>query len=188
MAPNGTIDLEHLMKLRLSVARHGELDLMGWWGTDRMLSRHGAIALRRSFPKTHQFARARVVFEVATARCHEAFAPRDAITLWSLPAWLEQRFEENWLEWVDQASDWAPIFGVIERHNDADLLPLLQQLNLISSEVAQEVTSLRRSAEGRAVRVSGSHVLSDDLVSLLAAAFARGEKGRVAVPYASLEE
>ena len=39
------ISLDRLLKLRLVVARHGEMDRAGWWNTNGMLGRHGAIAL-----------------------------------------------------------------------------------------------------------------------------------------------
>jgi len=40
-----TIDLDRLLKLRLVVARHGEMDRAGWWNTNGMLGRYGGIAL-----------------------------------------------------------------------------------------------------------------------------------------------
>jgi hypothetical protein len=67
------LDLDHLLRLRLVVARFGEMDLARWWNTKGMLGRHGAVVLKRGFPATHHFAQARVVFEVARGRCRELF-------------------------------------------------------------------------------------------------------------------
>src|SRR5690606_20374817 len=50
------IDLDHLLKLRLIVARFGEMDLAKWWNTRGQLGRLGTAALRRGFPRTHRFA------------------------------------------------------------------------------------------------------------------------------------
>ena len=45
--PAAMIDLDRLLKLRLVVARDGEMDMAGWWNTNGMLGRYGAIALGR---------------------------------------------------------------------------------------------------------------------------------------------
>ena len=84
-----TIDFKRLFKLRLVVARHGEMDAARWWNTQGVLGPRGVSVLKRGFPKTHCFAQARIVFEVARSRCHELFDPPGCITLWSLPAAIE---------------------------------------------------------------------------------------------------
>jgi hypothetical protein len=43
-------DLERLFKLRLVVARTGEMDVARWWNTKGQLGRMGASVLRRGFP------------------------------------------------------------------------------------------------------------------------------------------
>src|SRR5688500_19898895 len=65
------IDLDRLLKLRLVVARFGEMDLAKWWNTKGQLGRLGTAALRRGFPRTHYFAQARSVFAVAGHRRSE---------------------------------------------------------------------------------------------------------------------
>ena len=72
------VDLDRLLKLRLVVARHGEMDRSRWWNTQGMLGRHGALVLERGFPRTHFFAQARVVFAVARARCQGSSTRRAA--------------------------------------------------------------------------------------------------------------
>ena len=52
------IDLERLFKLRVAVARFGEMDLARWWNTKGQLGPLGTSALRRGFPRTHRFAQA----------------------------------------------------------------------------------------------------------------------------------
>ncbi len=72
-----TIDLERLLKLRLAIARFGEMDLARWWNTKGQLGRLGATALRRGFPRTHHFAQARSVSSpsvASSANCASSFA------------------------------------------------------------------------------------------------------------------
>ena len=180
------IDLEHLLKLRLVVARYGEMDSARWWNTQGMLGRYGAIAMRRGFPKTHHFAQARVVFAVASSRCEEVFSSPGCVTLWALPAELEDRFDAQWQGWLDQAADWAPVFGKLEANGGKDLLGMMQELELVTQGQVEAVGKLRRSAEGRAVAIAGMGELSDEALTLLAAAFSRGESGQPAIPYVKL--
>ena len=98
------IDFERLFKLRLVVARHGEMDAAAWWNIRGILGRHGALALKRGFPSTHYFAQARIAFAVARSRCHELFDPPGCMTLWHLPAEVEDRFDEHWQDWLEQAA------------------------------------------------------------------------------------
>jgi len=76
--PTGShvIDFDRLFKLRLAVARHGEMDAARWWNTQGLLGRRGAVVIKRGFPSTHFFAQARIVFTVARSRSHELFDPR----------------------------------------------------------------------------------------------------------------
>jgi hypothetical protein len=76
------VDLEKLLKLRLVVARFGEMDKARWWNTRGQLGRLGTTAVRRGFPRTHHFAQARAVFAVAAHRCREVFDADGVVTLW----------------------------------------------------------------------------------------------------------
>jgi hypothetical protein len=75
------LDLDRLLKLRLVVARFGEMDLAKWWNTKGQLGRLGVAALRRGLPRTHRFAHARSVFAVAAHRCSEVFEPPGCVTI-----------------------------------------------------------------------------------------------------------
>src|SRR5215467_9047757 len=90
------IDLDQLLRLRLVVARFGEMDLARWWNTKGQLGRLGAVTLRRGFPRTYRFAQARSVFAVAAHRCAEVFDPPDCVTLWRLSEAFEEEFEQRW--------------------------------------------------------------------------------------------
>lgn len=181
------ISLSHLLKLRLVVARYGEMDMARWWNTQGMLGRYGAIALERGFPRTHHFAQARVVFAVARSRSEEVFNAPGSMTLWHLPADLEDRFDTQWHSWLDETSRWAPFFSQLASMRNTDLLGIMHEMGLVTGDQADKIHNLRRSAEGRSVPLSGIQGLNDEILTLLAAGFSRGEPGRLAVPYARLE-
>ena len=178
------IDLERLLKLRLVVARFGEMDLARWWNTKGQLSHLGATALRRGFPRTHHFAQARSVFAVAAHRCTEVFDPPGCVTLWHLPETLEEEFDTRWEHWLDHAIEWQPFFQKIESLQGTDLIANLRALELVGDREVEGFARLRRFAEGRAVPVPGVFSGTDDDVTQLALGFARGEPGALAVPYA----
>lgn len=182
-----SVDFTKLFKLRLVVARHGEMDAARWWNTQGVLGRRGSVVLKRGFPATHHFAQARVVFAVARSRCHELFDPPGCMTLWNLPAETEDQFEENWQTWLDEGESWAPFFETLSAQTGADLLGALTQCGLATDAHLEAVAKLRRSAENRAVPIAGTHRPADDILTLLAAGFARGEPGAPAIPYARLE-
>ena len=181
------IDLGRLLKLRLAVGRFGEMDHAGWWNTQGQLGSLGATTLSRGFPRTHPFARARSVFAVAAHRCAEVFDPPKCATLWRLPQEIEEQFDAQWEHWLDHAEDWHAFFQRIESLPSADLPEVLQSLQLVGHQDLEALSRLRRSAEGRAVPLPGVFSSTDADVTLLALAFARGEKGALAVPYARVE-
>lgn len=180
-------ELEYLLKLRLVVARFGEMDYAMWWNTQSMLGQLGKMALSRGLPKTHLFAQARVVFSVARSRCAEVFDPPGCMTLWHLPADIEDEFETQWQSWLDDIDTWVPFFEALETRRGDDLLQLLEKLTLVSSTQSETVRNLRRSAEGRAVQLPGMRSPDVDTFALLAAGFSKGEPGNPVVPYARLE-
>src|SRR5262245_39007618 len=178
------IDLDRLLKLRLVIARFGEMDMAKWWNTKGQLGRLGAAALRRGFPRTHHFAQARSVFAVAAHRCAEVFDPPGCVTLWRLPESIEEEFDGRWEHWLDNASEWAPFFQRLEALQDSDLVEILGSFDIVNDGDVERLVRLRRSAEGRAVPLPGIFSGTDDDVALLAIGFARGEVGSLAGHYA----
>lgn len=183
---SASVNLDRLLKLRLAVGRFGEMDAARWWNTTGMLGPRGATVLARGFPATHYFAQGRVVFAVAQARCEEVFRPPGGgITLWDLPAELEDQFEEYWHVCLDEAGEWTSLFETLARFDGTDLKAALLDSALVSPAQSNAAGRLRRSADGRAVRVPAVDEVDDELIALLAAAFALGEPSRLAVPYAN---
>ncbi|RVA55499.1 BrxE family protein [Mesorhizobium sp. M7A.F.Ca.US.001.01.1.1] len=183
----GGIDFDRLLKLRLVVARVGEMDLAKWWNTRGQLGRLGAAAIRRGFPRTHYFAQARSVFAVAAFRCREVFDPPQSVTLWHLTETLEEEFEAHWERCLDQADAWKPFFLELEALKETEVKTALQSFNLITDDDLELFSRLRRSAEGRAVPLPTPFTSTDQDILSLALGFARGEPGALAVPYAHLE-
>jgi hypothetical protein len=178
------LDFDRLLKLRLVVARFGEMDIAKWWNTQGQLSTLGTSVIRRGFPRTHYFAQARSVFIVAAYRCRDIFDLSGSVTLWQLPEAIEEDFESHWEHWLDHADDWRPFFQRLETLRDTDLKAVLQSFDLVTSHELELFSRLRRSAEGRAVPLQSPFAGTDDDVGLLALGFARGEPHALAVPYA----
>lgn len=176
-----------LLKLRLVVARVGEMDRSKWWNTQGQLSALGSSVLQRGFPRTHHFAQARTTFAVASHRCEQIYDPPNSVTLWNLPAEIEDRFELRWEQWLDHAEKWAPFFKEVEDCGE-DLAFELQRLELVTDDQIARVKNLHRSAQQRAVQVPGEFQAGDDDVAMLALAFSRGKTGNLAVPYQSLSD
>jgi len=182
MAPS-PIDFDRLLKVRVVVARFGEMDLVKWWNTKGQLGPYGTSTLKRGFPRTHHFAQARSVFAVAAHRCREVFDRADCVTLWQLPEATEEEFDSRWETWFDPAGDWASFFRQVESLRGEDLPAILRNLGLATDSDVTAASKLKRSAEGRAVAVPGVYAGSEADLSLLALGFGRGEPEGLAVPY-----
>ena len=181
-----TLDFDRLLKLRLVVARFGEMDIAKWWNTRGQLGRLGTLALRRGFPRAHYFAQARSVFAVASNRCREFFAPSAGVTLWNLPEEIEEEFDSRWEQWLDSADQWIPFFQKLEIIQQGELKEVLQSLVIITDAEQEVFSLLRRTAEGRAVKLPTIFTGTDQDVALLALGFGRGEPGSLAVPYSEI--
>jgi len=165
------------------VARFGEMDCARWWNIQGILGRYGSLALSRGFPRTHLFAQAKIAFAVAARRCNEIYSHPSAYTLWELSPEVEDRFQERWLAWLDEAEKWEPTFKSIEDIAGFELLELLSKQGLITPEQVENAKKLRRSAEGRSVMISSPSSLNDDALAMLAAGFFRSEISKPAIPY-----
>lgn len=180
------LDLELLLKLRVVVARVGEMDLARWWNTKGQLSSKGTYALKRGFPRTHHFAQARSVFAVARHRCAERFHLPGSVNLFHLSEAHEEEFDARWEQWLDDAPAWAPFFNDVAGITGTDVFPELQRLDLVDAAAVSASGHLVSEAEGRAVRLPGSFTGSRLDLMILAAGFAKGAPGPegLVVPFA----
>ena len=180
------LDLSHLFRIRLLVARFGEMDLAKWWNTRGILGSIGEKALVRGFPKTHFFAQAKITFTVAAERCREVFDPPQSVTFWNLTAEIEDRFDSEWSRWIERSSEWSSFFAELSTVNSGDLLEEAKRLRIADDSVIQEARQLRRAAENRAVPIPVQVGLNTRAITLLGLGFFRGEPGSPAIPYLKL--
>lgn len=180
------VDLEHLLKLRVFVARIGEMDLAKWWNTNGQLGRYGDAAVRRGLPRTHSFAQARSVAAVAAHRCDEVFSLANTVTLWRLPASVEERYEARWEHWLDNAADWTAFFADVAALTSADLEAALRAFDLVTNESVAAVRAMETGPGGRSLPLPGAFTGARADLDMLALGFSRGSVGSLTVPYARL--
>lgn len=180
------IDFEQLLKLRVVVARVGEMDLARWWNANGQLGRLGAAAVRRGLPRTHYFAQARSVFAVAAHRCDEVFNPPNSVTLWRLPAEIEEQFDARWERWLDNARDWDPFFERVAEIDAPDLPAAFRTFDLADPGTANEMDRLDLGPGGRSLPLPEAFSGSMHDLNRLALGFGRGSVGTLAVPFAPI--
>ena len=181
-------NIELLFKLRLAVARHGEMDRSRWWNTKGLLSNVGELALSRGFPKSHVFARARAAFAVASSRSEEVFNPPDSFTLWRLPVEIEDQFEDAWAGWLENPDEWKELLARIDAESGNDLISVLTKLELISEQSANRGKGFRRADDLQSVPIRLDDESVMEAIELLAAAHSCSEPGKLAVPFIREED
>ena len=129
----GVTDMGYLLKLRLVVARLGEIDLLA-----------GGIQTGSSVRWERQSFAVGSLGPIASprpARCslsppsgaRELYKPPNAVTLWDLPAALEDDFDQAWATWIDHTVDWEPFFAELE-HCTSRPRHELTRLELVSPD------------------------------------------------------
>jgi hypothetical protein len=177
-------DIAWLFKVRVVVARVGEMDIARWWNSSGQLGPQGASVLRRGLPRTHHFAQARSVFAVAAARCAQIFDPPGTVTLWRLTDPIEEQLETLWEGWLDDAKSWRPFFDRIAAIKATDLSACLTDLDLVTTDEVAAARSLKKSSDGRSMQMPGLFDGSRKSVVMLALSFGNGSPGNLVVPYA----
>lgn len=177
------LDYEWLLKLRVAIARCGEMDLARWWNTGKQLGAPGASVLKRGFPRTHYFAQARGVMAVASHRCDQLLGQTDAITLWRLPEAVEERFESLWETWLDRHVEWRPYFEAVAALRSGDVIAATTDLGLVTSDEVKTILALRAAPEGRGLAVGDNFTGKRPQIALLALAFSVGRASDPVVPF-----
>lgn len=177
------LDYEWLLKLRLAVARCGEMDLARWWNTSKQLGPSGASVLNRGFPRTHFFAQARSVMAVASHRCDQLLGQTDAITLWRLSEAVEGRIEFLWETWLDHHAEWRPYFEAVAAIPSGDVIAATTDLGLVTIDEVKAVRALRAAPEGRALSVGNIFTGQRAQIALLALGFSAGRANDPVVPF-----
>jgi hypothetical protein len=172
-----------LLKLRVAVARCGEMDLSRWWNTKKQLGASGSSVLKRGFPRTHHFAQARSVIAVASHRCEQLLSQNDAITLWCLPEALEDRFESLWETWLARHTDWRSYFDAVAAIRTGDVIAAATDLGLVTSDDIKALRALKAAPDGRGLKVGKSFTGERRQIALLALGFSVGRASEPVVPY-----
>jgi hypothetical protein len=177
-----------LFRLRTIVCRFGEMDGAHWWNTKGVLAKDGAFVLGRGFPSTHYIVQARIGTAVARARSREVFMHPNCYTLWDLPPEVEDRYDAFLQDIGRKIDEWGEFFGRLQPPPSIDLLGIMESYDVDLSQYRGDIEKLRRSAENRAVLLPDSFTADDRTITLLAAAFSKGELGQPAIPYIHAEE
>src|SRR5262245_33579217 len=177
------LNYDWLLKLRVAVARCGEMDLARWWNTSKQLAPAGTSVLKRGFPRTHHFAQARSVMAIASHRCDQLLSQNDAITLWRLPEQLENRFESRWETWLDDHSAWRSFFEAVATIRMGDVITATTELGLITSDEIKALRALRAAPEGRGLCVGKSFTGQRRQIALLGLGFSVGRANDPIVPF-----
>lgn len=182
-----SIDYGWLLRLRLLIARYGEMDSARWWNTNGVMGKYGAIALSRGFPKTQALVRGRIAMEAAKQRCNDVFQVPGCITLWSLPPEVEDGVEQHVNTCLNDNSGVLTFLQELESVENVGLGAILQSTGFVSQEYLAKVLSIPLSGDARTIAIPGTHSVNAVTVALLAAGFTRSDIGRLIVPYARLE-
>jgi hypothetical protein len=178
------LDLDWLCKIRIVIARLGEMDLLRWWNTDGQLGPYGARIMRRGLPRTHYFAQAKSVFAVAAYRSSQVFDPPNCATLWHLTGAIEDEFDAKWESWLDDAENLRPFFEQVAFIKAGSVKDVLSGLNLVSGdEIHESQALLRRSPSHSAVSLPNAFSRTRRCVSLLALGHGLSATGDLRVPY-----
>jgi hypothetical protein len=102
------------------------------------------------------------------------------MTLWWLGEDIEEAFDRQWEEWLDQADAWAPFFDQITGITSPEPFACLTDLDLVRSAEIEAAKHLQVDPSGHSVKIDGGA----NVAGLLALGFAKGSEGKLVVPYA----
>lgn len=166
-------DLTQIVRSVLLVARLGEADHRGWWGT-RSFGAAGRVVLKQRLPRTWRMAAAELDLTAAANRHDEIIERRNAVHLFS-DNWPVHRWTTAWVAEQKTASPPDPLFEELEALTPEAIAAELRTGKPV--ELTGQATRLG-SVEPTSFR-SPADLLSS--VALLAAAYA--DMDRFTVPY-----
>lgn len=168
---------ETIVRAVLFVARLGEADRRGWWGT-RSFGAAGRVVLGQRLPRTWRMAAAELDITSAQNRHDEVLDRRNAVHLFS-DNWPIRRWTSAWVS--EQKTENPPdhFFEVLESISADEIADRLRS-NRASTEVSG--TAVRVGSISQATLDSPEELTSSAL--LLAAAYA--DMASFTVPYLEL--
>jgi hypothetical protein len=181
------INLESLFYCRLIVGRYGEMDIARWWNTSGILSSLGSKVASRGLPRTEYYGRARALFAVAQQRTRQYFSPPESFTLWSLPPAVENALDEAMIRWAHEGRAWPAIEEALVGLKFGGIEKALQDANVATEQITGLVPKLKVGQEGKSILLPQSSRITDETVSLLAAAFSRSKPESLLLPIVSVK-
>ena len=165
---------ETIVRSVLLVARLGEADRRGWWGT-RSFGAAGRVVLGQRVPRTWRMAAAELDITSAQNRHDEVIDRRNAVHLFS-DNWPIRRWTSAWV--AEQKTEDPPdsLFELLETISTDEIIDRLRGPNLNTTIAG---TAVRIGDVNRAAFDSPEELATSAL--LLAAAYA--EMGDFTVPY-----
>ena len=171
----GAEELNRIVRTVALVARLGEMDCRGWWGT-RSFGAAGRVVLKQRLPRTWRMAALELDIAAAGNRHNDVIDRPNAVHLFS-DNWPARRWASAWVAEQKTATPPDSLFEELETASIewlvADLGEPLRRLD--TSSRAVRVGSISRAELGFPATVANA-------VAELAAAYA-GLKGGFAVPY-----
>jgi hypothetical protein len=181
------IDVSRLLTARLWIARLGESDVNSWWRTDGILGPDGAFVGPRVLPRTHPTARARIAFAVAGHACLDRHPDREAMHLFRLTPEIEDRLDQLLVDRLGDAALWKPLMRELEAvTKESETAFVLRQAGAVTDGDLTYVTKLKLGPAERSLPITAS--TPEDVLSRLAAGYARCAPGKLIVPFLSREK
>ena len=174
------LDLARLLRLRLVVARFGEMDHARWWNTKGQLGRYGAAALAVvSRARTSSLRRAPCSPSRPTAAPRSS-SRRSRHALATPPEAIEEEFDARWEHWLDHAEPMDATSSRSSSRSRATTSSRPCAASSLVSDADADAFGRPRAARRRVERWRCPRLFSrhDDDVALSRSAFARGEPER----------
>jgi len=172
-----------LVDARLWVARLGESDLYGWWGSEGILGEDGAFVGPRVLPLTHGTGRARIALAVARHVCDERHPAKSAQHLFRLDAVIEDQVDAYLVEHLSAFDYWNGILAQLSAvETCADIAETLLGAGILDESDLSYAHGRPLGPGGRSVPIEPGASFSET-VRRLAAGFVRSAPGELAVPY-----
>lgn len=176
--------IERIVRMVLCVARMGEVDHRGWWGTN-LYGAAGRVVLGQRLPRTWRMAAVELDLAAAASRHNEILDRRNAVHLFS-DNWPPRRWAGAWVAEQKTATPPDEFFEWLEKVSSADVM---ESLKVERSEWKRVAVT---EPSGRVLRIGlisrgdlESPARLEPAVTQLVAAYT--DLGDFAVPYLEVE-
>lgn len=173
-------DLAYIIRVVSTVARLGEKDQRGWWGTSSF-GAAGRVVLGRRLPRTWRMAAVELDIAAAASRHNDVLDRRNAVHLFS-DNWPVRRWTSAW---VAEQKTADPADRYFEQLESASVEQLVGELGGPQRDPETGSRAVRVGAIGKTALDSPEAV--HEAVGKLAAVYA-GLDGSFVVPYLEIDQ